>query len=100
MNQSLITFLNQVILDIQNNNLTPQQILHLTSFYSSYISSQKLEELQSTDLSPSLYNLLTAGIIFYSSLSTNLNIPLNLDCEDDPVNELSADQLIQQINKN
>ncbi len=82
-NQPLTTFLNQVILDIQNNNLNPQQILHLTSFYCNYTSSSIIENNNNNNnnrvFSPSVYELLTAGIVFYNSLTSELDVELNVD---------------------
>ena len=77
MNQPLISFLNRVISDIQENNINSQQILHLSSFYCNYTFQQN--QTNSTSFSPSIYDLLTAGFVFYDSLTNQLDTNLNID---------------------
>ncbi len=79
MNQPLISFLNQVILDIQNNNINPQQILHLASFYCNYTSFIQTNNT----FSPSIYDLLTAGVVFYNSLTNQLDVNLDFNTNND-----------------
>jgi len=78
----LIDFFNKVIVDIKDNNLSNQQILFISQFYTQYINStfnNKSETNSKLNFSPSIYDLLTAGITFYSALSDSLDIPIEFD---------------------
>ena len=90
----LIDFFNKVIVDIQDNNLSNQQLLFISQFYIHYttysnsnqIDNQidyKSETNSKLNFSPSIYDLLTAGITFYSSLTDKLDIPINFESESD-----------------
>jgi hypothetical protein len=85
----LIDFFNKVIIDIQDNNLSNQQLLFISQFYTHYTTYNQLnlKSIESKtnsklNFSPSIYDLLTAGITFYSSLTDSLDIPINFDIED------------------
>ena len=88
----LIDFFNKVIVDIQDNNLTNQQILFISQFYTHYNSFSNTIQIDKQsktnsklNFSPSIYDLLTAGITFYSSLTDSLDINLNLDSQQNEV---------------
>jgi len=87
----LIEFFNKVIVDIQDNNLSNQQLLFISQFYIHYTTynqfnlkdkDKESETNSKLNFSPSIYDLLTAGITFYSSLTDSLNIPIDFDSED------------------
>ncbi len=88
----LIEFFNKVIVDIQDNNLSNQQLLFISQFYIHYttysnsnqfnLKDKESETNSKLNFSPSIYDLLTAGITFYSSLTDSLNIPIDFDSED------------------
>ena len=86
----LIEFFNKVIIDIQDNNLSNQQLLFISQFYmhyTTYSNSNQIDNKSETNsklnFSPSIYDLLTAGITFYSSLTDKLDIPINFESESD-----------------
>ena len=93
----LIDFFNKVIVDIKDNNLSNQQILFISQFYTQYNSFSNCNQIDNNQIdnksetnsklnfSPSIYDLLTAGITFYSSLTDSLNIPIQFDSDSDTI---------------
>ena len=77
----LLEFFNKVIIDIQDNNLSNQQLLFISQFYIHYTTNKENKTNSKLKFSPSIYDLLTAGITFYSSLTDSLDIPINFDSE-------------------
>jgi len=81
----LIDFFNKVIIDIENKSLSESQILFISQFYINYNtinnSTSNSEKNSKLKFSPSIYDLLTAGITFYSTLTDTLDIDLELKDE-------------------
>ncbi len=104
----LIDFFNKVIVDIQDNNLSNQQLLFISQFYINYTTysnsnqfniqlNNKSETNSKLNFSPSIYDLLTAGITFYSSLTDKLDIPIDFDSESD--NNITQIELNKEKNE-
>ena len=72
-------FIKSVLLDIENNRLSNNQILTLSQFYLNY--NNEKHELTFT---PTVFDLLAAGTTYYSILTDSLNIKLNYS-EDESV---------------
>ncbi len=81
-NSDLVNFLQSVITDIQNKNISNEQILYLTKFYINY-KNTSLTKKDDKNINSNLttFDLLSAGSLFYSTLCGSLDI--NYKIEDD-----------------
>jgi hypothetical protein len=80
---NLIHFLQTVIGDIENNKLSPNQILYLSQFYINYNTTSVNNN---TDSNITIFDLLTAGSLFYSTLCNSLNIEYKIKDEEENIN--------------
>lgn len=83
-NSDLVNFLQTVITDIQNKNISNLQILQLTQFYINYknISLSKDDD-KNIDSNLTTFDLLSAGSLFYSTLCGSLDINYKIEDEDE-----------------
>jgi hypothetical protein len=83
-NSDLVNFLQSVITDIQNKNISNEQILYLTKFYINYknTSSSKKDD-KNIDSKLTTFDLLSAGSLFYSTLCGSLDINYKIEDEDE-----------------
>lgn len=71
---NLISFLQSVISDIQNNKLSNSQIFYLTQFYINYTTNNIKTEQAVNKSNLTIFDLLAAGSLFYSTLTSSLDL--------------------------
>jgi hypothetical protein len=72
----IIPFLEQVISDIKHKKLSPKQIIECSRFYLNYTTDTNTNTFSYTSL-----DCLTAGITFYKTLTTALDVTEELQNE-------------------
>ena len=82
-NSDLVNFLQTVITDIQNKNISNLQILQLTQFYINYKNTSSKENDKNIHSNLTTFDLLSAGSLFYSTLCGSLDINYKIEDEDD-----------------
>ncbi len=80
MNTDLIDFFDIVKNDLTNKTCTPEQIMFISQFYIRYKTDNKTN-LNSFDVS--IADILSAGVLFYSTLGNTLDLNINYTCENE-----------------
>ncbi len=72
---NLISFLQSVITNINDNKLSNSQIFYLTQFYINYTTNNNIKTEQAVNSSNlTIFDLLAAGSLFYSTLTSSLDL--------------------------
>jgi hypothetical protein len=85
LNTNLVDFFESVKYDLTNKSCTPEQIMFISQFYIRYKTDSKFK---SNSFNVSIADLLSAGILFYSTLGNTLDLNINYLTEDENKDKL------------
>ena len=85
LNTNLVDFFESVKSDLINKSCTPEQIMFISQFYIHYKIDDKFK---SNSFNVTITDLLSAGILFYSTLGNALDLNINYSIEDENKDKL------------